>query len=464
MQDETWGSVVQNKLQFSFIVALCIAGASAGRAQAQSAAAFTLRDAVAMALDKNPDRKIAQSDVAAARIGSRMARTSLLPNLGFSEGVTRGDDPVYVFGTLLRQQQFGQANFALNNLNRPHPVNNLTSRFAGQWVAFDSFRTELEMRKTDLQSRSAQASLSRSDQEIAHHVVASYEGILFAAKYVEVAQHAVDTAKALLDSSKSRVDAGMAVDSDQLVASSNLAERQQERIEAEGNLEIAWAQLERAIGAPIPAEQRHLQDLAEKTFDVRPLGDAVSLALQSRQDRESLKQQLAAQKVGVQSAKSGYGPTISTFGSWETDRASIAGSGGNNWTAGAELRVDLLPAAKRQQVAAAKIALERMEAASTSADDEIRLEVTQAWYAHRSASQKLEVARASVARAEESLRILKDRYESGLATVTELLRVEDAQRQSTANYWQTVFGNTLTYADLQFAMGTLNPANQEDLQ
>ena len=64
---------MQNKLQFSFIVALCIAAASAGHAQAQSAAAFTLRDAVAMALDKNPDRKIAQSDVAAARIEVDMA-------------------------------------------------------------------------------------------------------------------------------------------------------------------------------------------------------------------------------------------------------------------------------------------------------------------------------------------------------------------------------------------------------
>ncbi len=393
-----------------------------------------------------------------------MARTFLLPNISFAESATRGNDPVYVFGSLLRQQRFGQADFALNSLNRPAPMNNFTSRFAGQWLAFDSFRTELEIRKSDLQLKSAQASVSRSDQEIVHGVVASYEGILFAAKHVEVAQHEVDTAKALLDSSQSRVDAGMAVDSDRLVAATNLAERQQEVIEAEGNLEIAWAQLERAIGAQIPAEQRHLQTIAEKKFEVSPLDQAVLLAQQSRPDRESLKQQLAAQKVGVQSAKSAYGPTISTFGSWETDRTSFAGSGGNNWMAGAELRLDLFPAAKRQQVAAAKVALERTQAASASADDQIRLEVTQAWFAHRAASQKLDVARASVTQAEESLRILKDRYESGLATVTELLRVEDAQRQSTANYWQAVFGNTLTYADLQYAMGKLNPANQEDLQ
>ena len=464
VQSETRGFVVQNKAHFIFILALCIAAAPACQLQAQATAPLTLRDAVTMALDKNPDRKIVHSDVEAARIGSRMARSSLLPGISFNEDVTRGDDPVYVFGTLLRQQRFAQPDFALPSLNRPLPMNNFTSRFAGQWVAFDSFRTELEIRRSDLQFKSSQASSNRSDQEIVHKVVAGYEGILFAAKHVEVAQHQVDTAKALLDSSKSRVDAGMAVDSDRLVAASNLAECQQELIEAEGNLEIGWAQLERAIGAQIPAEQRHLQALAEKQFDVRPLSDAVSLAQQSRPDRESLKQQLAAQKVGVLSAKSSYGPTISTFGSWETDRPSFAGSGGNNWMAGAELRLDLLPAAKRQQVAAAKVALERTRFASASADDQIRLEVTQAWFAHRAASQKLDVARASVTQAEESLRILRDRYESGLATVTELLRAEDAQRQSTSNYWQAVFGNTLTYADLQFAMGTLNPATQEDLQ
>ena len=44
------------------------------------------------------------------------ARTMLLPQLSFTEDISRGNDPVYAFGTRLRQRQFTQADFALELL------------------------------------------------------------------------------------------------------------------------------------------------------------------------------------------------------------------------------------------------------------------------------------------------------------------------------------------------------------
>jgi outer membrane protein TolC len=371
---------------------------------------------------------------------------------------------VYAFGTRLRQQRFQQSDFALNNLNRPTPINDFTTRFSGNWMGFDSWHTELQIRRSDLLLKSAEASAGRSDQEIVHRVVTSYEHMLFASRFAELARHQAQTAQSVLDASQSRVQAGVAVDADQLTAATNLALRQQESIEAEGNLATAWAELERAIGAPIREDQRQLQTLAEKHFDPPAIQEAVSVALRSRPDRESLIEQLRAQKAGVAAAKAGFGPTIGAVGSWETDRQSFAGDGGNNWMAGAELRVDLLPAARRDELAAAKATLQRTEAASDAADQQIRLEVVRAWYAHQAASRMLDVARASVAQSDESLRILRDRYDAGLVTVTELLRSEDAQRQSVTSYWQAVFRNAVSYADLEFAMGTLNASNAGDLE
>jgi outer membrane protein TolC len=136
---------------------------------------FTLQQAVALSLDKNPDRRIAASDVSSARIEAKAARTALFPNLFFTEAVTRGDDPVYAFGTRLRQQRFQQSDFALNNLNRPTPINDFTTRFSGSWMGFDSWRTEFQIRRSDLLAKSVEASAGRSDQEIVHRVVTSYD-------------------------------------------------------------------------------------------------------------------------------------------------------------------------------------------------------------------------------------------------------------------------------------------------
>ena len=88
-----------------------------------------------------------------------MARTQLLPQLNFTEDISRGDDPVYAFGTRLRQRQFTQADFALNDLNRPS-ADRLTSPRASRapGLAFDSFKTQRQIRSADLFMRSAPSS------------------------------------------------------------------------------------------------------------------------------------------------------------------------------------------------------------------------------------------------------------------------------------------------------------------
>ena len=444
---------------------LCAALILSGTALvAQQTSPLTLSEAVATALGANPDRQIAKASVDTAQVGAHLARTALLPNLSFNEAVTRGNDPVYVFGSRLRQQGFAQSDFALNSLNRPTPVNNFTTKFSGSWTAFDSWRTQYEIHRADLMIQSATASANRSDQEIVLRTVQSYEGILFALRRVDVAQHGVETAKALLSSSETRVEAGVAVDSDKLSANANAAEREQEVIAAQGSVDVAWAELEAAIGKSIPVEQRQLAPLTERTFDDLPLAERVSLALKSRPDRESLTLQSDAQRTSIQSAKSAFGPQIITYGSWEMDKASLIGSGGNNWVAGVELRIDLLPAAKRQNLAAAKIEVSRTEAMKSAADREIQLQVTRSYYEHRTASQMLLVAKTSITQTEESLRVLQERYNAGLTTITDLLRAEDADRQAKANYWQAVYRNTLSYATLKFSDGTLNQNTAGDLQ
>jgi len=64
----------------------------------------------------------------------------------------------------------------------------------------------------------------------------------------------------------------------------------------------------------------------------------------------------------------------------------------------------------------------------------------------------------------EGLRILRNRYDAGLATMTDLLQTEDAQRQSQNNYWRAAYGNTVAYAALLYTTGQLTPDTVENLQ
>ena len=163
-----------------------------------------------------------------------MARTTLLPQLGFTEDISRGNDPVYAFGTRLRQRQFTQADFALNALNFPQPIGNFSTRFSGQWVAFDSFKTQKEIHRADLFKESAASSAKAVDQQIVFRVVGAYQQVLYAQREIDVAQHEQETAAALLSSVDEHVKAGLAVESDRMSAQVNVAARKEELIAAAG--------------------------------------------------------------------------------------------------------------------------------------------------------------------------------------------------------------------------------------
>jgi outer membrane protein TolC len=434
-----------------------------GRLAAAAQEPLTLRQAIDQALGQNPAAAMANAGGQEARSAATMARTQLLPHLNFTEEISRGDDPVYAFGTRLRQRQFTQDDFALNDLNRPQPIGNYATRFSGSWTAFDSFKTQQEIRRADLFRASASSSSKAVDQQIVLHVVESYQAVLYAQREIDVAQHEQETAAALLNSVAEHVKAGLAVESDQMSAEVNVAARKEELIAAQGDLELGWAELREAMGAP-ELKAVELKPIELHTFAQLPLDQEIATAAKTRPDLMALAQTQSAQASAVGAARSEFGPSVSAYGNWEEDRGSLGSSGGNNWVAGVQISVDILPMGKRVQLAQESATKQRIDAQLSASQQHVRLEVSQAHIHRQTAELSLQTARAAMDQSAESLRILKNRYGAGLATITDLLRAEDAERQSQSMYWKAVYGNTMAYTELLYTTGTLTPDAAEDLQ
>jgi len=443
---------------FGMFLLFCM-GAWAATAQEQ----LTLRQAINQALGQNPEAAIARASNLDAKAAAAMARTALLPQLGFTEDISRGDDPVYAFGSRLRQRQFTALDFAVNALNRPQPIGNFSTRFSGSWVAFDSFKTQKQIHRADLFKQSASSSARAVDQQIVLHVVAAYQQVLYARREIDVAQHEQETAAALLASVNDHVKAGLAVESDRMSAQVNVAARKEELIADQGDLELAWAQLSEAMGDP-ELKASDLKPIEPHTFPQQALEEEIATAAKTRPDLMALGQAQSAQVSALGAAKSDFGPRVSTYGNWEEDRRSLGSSGGNNWVAGVQISVDILPAGKRSQLARESAAKQKIDAQLAASQQHIRLEVSQAHIHRKTAALSLETAQAALDQSAESLRILKNRYGAGLASLTDLLRSEDAERQSQSNYWHAVYGNAMAYTELLYATGTLTPDAAEEWQ
>ena len=187
-----------------------------GASEVNAQAPLTLRQAVDRALEQCPQAAIAHAGDQEAKSVATIARTQLLPHLSFTEDISRGDDPVYAFGTRLRQGQFTQADFALDALNHPPPIGNFSTRFSGSWTAFDSLKTQREIHSADLLRASASLSGEAVGQQIVLSVVAAYQAVLYAQREIDVAQHEQETASALLARWMTTSKRVLAVESDRM--------------------------------------------------------------------------------------------------------------------------------------------------------------------------------------------------------------------------------------------------------
>src|SRR4051812_38935360 len=104
---------------------------------------LTLRDAVRLALRENPSIAAAAASAGAVSARVREARAGMLPKLTYSESLTRGNNPVYVFGSLLTQRQLLPGNFYA-------PVNNFQSQLTLDQPIYDGGLTRIGVKTANL--------------------------------------------------------------------------------------------------------------------------------------------------------------------------------------------------------------------------------------------------------------------------------------------------------------------------
>lgn len=83
------------------------------------------------------------------------------------------------------------------------------------------------------------------------------------------------------------------------------------------------------------------------------------------------------------------------------------------------------------------------------------LEVRRAIIQYRAAEQQVTAAQAGEAQSEEGLRILKNRYDAGLATMTDLLSAEASRSGARTNLAEAIYRQRLSYAQIEYTAGIL---------
>ena len=442
----------------TILAILCSSLLAGAQTSAPTSQALTLAEAVRVALEKNPTVQAADAYTQSVHEGIAEAKAGRLPHLDFSEGFTRGNNPVYVFGGLLTERQFNAGDFALNFLNTPPPLDIFRTQFSASLPLYDAGQTGRRIKDAKLSAQGAGESGQRTRQEVIFSVVKAYTDELLAKENVRVAEAAVKAAQSDLERAQARQEQGQGVPSDLLSARVQLAQTQEDLLQTQNAADLAQAALDVAMGLPEDAATTVAPGLKESSFDAGTLADRQQRALKSRPDVREASLGVERAANGSHMARAEFLPKLNAFSSWEEDNQTFATRGGNNWTAGVSLNFNLFDGgANRARLAAAHYRQSQAQALAAQMVAAVKLQVREAYLSLATAQQRVEVARQAQSEAEESLRIIQNRYEAGLATITDLLQVETAHTSAQKNYLNAVFDYRLSYAALELATGELAP-------
>ncbi len=162
-----------------------------------------------------------------------------------------------------------------------------------------------------------------------------------------------------------------------------------------------------------------------------------------------LNEQLAG--AAVDAARAAFLPAVYAQGGWEANGGAF-GSRASSWMAGAVARVNLFRGfADQARLAEARHAASLSTIEREKAETATRLDVRMAVARLEAARAAEAVSRAAIAQARESHRIVRDRYEGGLADVAALLGAAEALQRAEA-------GSAAARVDVAVAAATLSRA------
>lgn len=392
---------------------------------------LTLADAIARARAHNPDAGISAAAERGAAERVTQAKAGYWPRVDAAESWQRGNQPVFVFGSLLAQGRFAVENFALAALNHPDAVDNFRSLVSVEQPLFDG-ATRANVNAANIGREMAEANQRIVGQDLAMRVTEAYGGVLVAVGARRSADAASETARADRDLAANRRDAGVATEADVLLLDVHVSRSREQQIRAASEERVARARLNQAMGEPLGTMFLLQSGPAVAVIDTSDLASLETEAIGSRPDVAVATLQLQLARAQEAVARSAFLPQVSAQGGWESN-GGVWSSRQSSWGVGAVARINLFRGfADKARLAEAaeqarRRALER-ESAVTTVQLDVHIAVARLEAARASAT----VGAGAVAQARESQRIIRDRYEAGLTDVVALLRAAEAVVQAEA--------------------------------
>ncbi len=404
---------------------------------------MTLEESVRTALDNNYSIKQQEAEYDSAVWARHQARRSFGPTVNWQSTATKMGGKYYE-DMLKLSRNYG------NTLSLTMPI-------------YTGGQLEGAIKAADLAMNANELGLELSKQQVKAATMSAYYQALQAKNQIKVAQDSVNTLTEHLKNVNAQYTVGTVAKSDVLGTQVQMANAEQNLINANNSYDVAIASLNNVMGLPTDTELNLTDSLDYNVYEI-PLEECTAYARSNRPDVLIADYQVAIAEAGVQQAKAGYMPKVSAqaskswagdspFGSEETDQRY---GQNNNWTAGLVVSWDIWDNNVTQsKVNQSKAAVAKAEAAAENTRQSGDLEVRTAYLNLKAAEKSINTTQVAVDKAQEDYKIAQVRYAAGVGTNLDVMDAEEKLAQAQTNYYTALYNYNSSKAALDKAMGIM---------
>lgn len=428
------------------LLALAVGPLGAPASAADAPHRLALDDCLRLAAQKQPLLSAAAAGVSAATAAVGEARAPFWPQVDLSSGYHRW-----------QRRAFLPSGLTLPGHSLPEligPLDDWNGGLSSQLTLYDAGqrRAVLDAARARLASAQDDAEATRADVRLS--VESAFYALAEADDLRGVAARNLARSESHLALARARHAAGAVPQVDVLRTQAEVADARLQVIAARSRVRTAAGQLNTAMGrpaeTPIAIEPPHADVPPPDMADIEA---AVRRAIADRPELKSGQKLLAAARAGVDAARATRAPRVQADGSFGwNDTAFLPQT--KEWQIGISVDLPVFDAGRRAQ----RIARTRADLARQQADYDHRvLQVRQQVWAAASELQRawdsIAANEASVRASEESLRVVRERYQTGAAVVTDLLDTETSLTRAEASLAQARWTYLADHAAYERAIG-----------
>lgn len=438
--------------QKTFLIAILLF-LSVASLSAQEKMSLTVEQAVKIGLENSKTLRTSQYKVMSAEAKASETGTLGLPSLKFQ-------------GTYTRLSEVPPSSFP-NPVNpalppiviSPSIVNNYGLKATVQQPLFTGGKISGAEDASEKLAEASKQDFNKDKAEVVYNIKMWYWNLYRANEAKKFVDENVQQIQSHVTDAENLLKQGMLTSNDVLKVQVQLSDARVRQIDAKNNVQLSMIQLNSTLGLPLSTQIEIASPLESFNVDKADIAGLVKKALENRPDVIAMQARVNASESGLSSARGGWWPQIYLVGNYNYLRPNqrifpTKDEFKDTWDVSLSVSFDIWNWNQTgHQTAQAEAQLGQAEEGLSLLRDMATLEVTQSYLNVRQARERFDVSEQGVEQAEESYRVMNERFKKGLVANSDLLDAEGALLQAKLNRTQSTVDLVLAAARLTKSIG-----------